>query len=620
MSEHSAREASTRTGRADLQRRDLALLRGVLGAVDSTLECNQALGLALQTMVEILPGFSGMVLVTDERNPGFEILAHRGLKAQDLPQRLFMDQLPCREALEAAVPLMFVECSSDECPAGLLMDNPHGCLLTPLKTHHTTLGLLCLFYPPDFQVGSLDLSLWEDIGLQLGRRIVSDRIQARAAQERGLLQTLYAVSNQLATSLDVDWLLFNALDLSISATNARNGSIFLLPIPGTAASHILRHELAADLTDQVIDQLLTRGLAGWAIQHKEGAIIADTAHDPRWISLPDDPHPPHSALAVPLLARERVLGVLTLDHTETDHFDSLHMALMRAIAHQISTAIERARLYDRVSHLAEELAQRVEERTQELKETQDQLIQAEKLAALGELAAGIAHEINNPLTILQAYLEHLTSLLETDDEVLRLVDPMGEALENVANLARQLRDFSRPAIGEWHPLDVHRALANVLRLVGKELANCQISVRRSLADYLPQVRGDVRQLEQVFLNLILNARDAMPSGGWLTIETRATADTVCVTFRDTGIGIREEDLTRIFEPYFTTKEDRGTGLGLAICQRVMMQHGGKVTVASQVGKGTAFTVHLPVDVYGLPNAAAPGALAGAAARQDVVPS
>ncbi|MFN2165916.1 MAG: sensor histidine kinase, partial [Anaerolineae bacterium] len=332
--------------------------------------------------------------------------------------------------------------------------------------------------------------------------------------------------------------------------------------------------------------------------------------DPRWLSFENDPSPAGSVLAVPLKARGRVLGVLTLDHAETDHFDGRHMALMRAIAHQISTAIERARLYDEVSHLAEELAQRVEERTQELKETQAQLIQAEKLAALGELAAGIAHEINNPLHILQAYLEYIEARAEPGAAVLELLEPMSAALDNVGRLAQQLRDFSRPASGQWHLLDLNAAIGSVLRLVNKELSNCQIVVRESLAGYLPQVRGDVRQLEQVFLNLILNARDAMPGGGDLFIETRADTDTVYATVRDTGTGVREEDLGRIFEPYFTTKEDRGTGLGLAICQRVVVQHGGKITVRSELGKGATFTVHLPVDALDAYDAGAADVVGG----------
>lgn len=602
MSELSVQPAPASREVPDPHKRDLALLRGVLSAVDSSLERDQALGLALQTILDILPGFAGMVMVSDERTPGFEVVAHRGLPSESLPQRLFLDRVPCREAVETGLPLLFVECPSDDCPAGGLPDKSYGCLLAPLKTHQAVLGLLCLFYPPAFEVGGLDLSLWEDIGLQLGRRISADWLQARDAQERQLLRTLYTVSNHLASSLDSDWLLSNALNVAISATEARKGNIFLLPEPGATTTRILRRDLSTAEVDEVMGQVLAEGLAGWVVRHRQGAIIADTTQDPRWLALPHDPDPARSALAVPLLAQEQVLGVLTLDHAETNHFDHRHMALMRAIAHQISTAVERAGLYNEMSHLAEDLAERVEERTRELEEIEDLLIQADKLAALGELTAGIAHEINNPLHILQAYLEYLTTRPAPGEEILELEKPMGDALDNVARLARQLTDFSRPAAGEWQPLDVNQAAANVLRLVRKEMVHNQITVQPSLADDLPPVRGDKRQLEQVFLNLILNARDAMPSGGRLVIETRAEGDTVCVTVEDTGIGISEEDLPRVFEPYFTTKEDRGTGLGLAICQRVMMHHGGKITVRSKLGEGAVFTVHLPVDTYGLAEA------------------
>ena len=586
-----------------MNKRDLALLRGVLSAIDSTLESNQALDLALKRILGTL-GLAGMVMVKDRQTPGFEIVAHGGLPAGALPRRIFLDRLPCREAVETAQPLIFVECPGEGCPAGSLVDQPHGCLLAPLKAQQSVLGLLCLFFPPEFQVGSVDLSLWEDIGVHLGRRIKGDRLQAQAEQERELFQTLYTVSQRLDTSLDMDWVLANALELSISSTNARDGSIFLLPAPGTEAPRILRRELSPAEGNQVIDDVLAGGLAGWVVRHKEAAIIADTAQDPRWLSFPDDPEPPCSAMAVPLIARGRVLGMLTLDHGEVDHFDARHLALMTAIAYQISTAIERARLYDEVSHLAQELAELVDERTQELKEIQGQLIQAEKLAALGELAAGIAHEINNPVHVLLSYLEYMVARAEPGDTILELLEPMGNALDNVANLAQQLRDFSRPASGRWEPLDVNEAIGQVLRLASKELLKRQISIQESLPAYLPQVRGDVRQLEQVFLNLLLNARDAMPSGGELFVETRADTDTIYATFRDTGMGISEEDLPRIFEPYFTTKEDRGTGLGLAICQRVLMQHGGKITVQSNLGQGTSFTVHLPVDTYVPPDAAA----------------
>jgi two-component system NtrC family sensor kinase len=270
------------------------------------------------------------------------------------------------------------------------------------------------------------------------------------------------------------------------------------------------------------------------------------------------------------------------------------MGLMRAIAHQASAAIEKARLHKELSHLADILAERVEERTRELRETQAQLVQAEKLAALGELSAGIAHEINNPLHILQLYVEHMSSMVTSDAPFVEFLDPMRNALDNISRLAGQLRDFSRPASGEWKPIDVNDTMRSVLRLVNKEMMHCQIEVVDELASALPLVSGDTRQLEQVFLNIILNARDAMPAGGRLTIETYAGETDIHIRFADTGIGIEEDNLTRIFEPYFTTKEDRGTGLGLAICQRIVTQHGGRVSVSSKLGEGTVFILHLPI--------------------------
>jgi signal transduction histidine kinase len=329
------------------------------------------------------------------------------------------------------------------------------------------------------------------------------------------------------------------------------------------------------------------------VRNKEGIIITDTSKDGRWLALPDDPNPAYSALAVPLMASNQVLGVITLDHSEIGHFEPQHMGWMRAIAYQASLAIEKARLHNEVTHLADVLAERVEERTRELRETQAQLVQAEKLAALGELAAGIAHEINNPLHILQAYVEHMGGKLLANSPFIDFIDPMRNALDNIARLAGQLRDFSRPAGGEWKPLDVNRTLENVLKLVNKEMMHCQIEVQDRLSSQLPTVTGDMRQIEQVFLNLILNARDAMPGGGRIAIETYATDDKVHIRFADTGVGIREEDLERVFEPYFTTKEDRGTGLGLAICQRIITQHGGRISVSSRVGEGTVMILHLP---------------------------
>jgi len=596
LSEQPASRNVTRNLITDQFRRDLALFRTVMSAVNSTPELDHALRLTLRTILGALgPGFAGMVLLRERPHPGLAVAAHQGLWSQDAPSRVFVNNCPCDQAIESRMPVFEPNHPGLTCHRDLPSYREHSRLVSPLKTRQNSiLGVLCLFCPPGFRIETIDLSLWEDIGMQIGRAIEDARLHIELQQVRELLQTLYAISDHLAASLDLDWVLSRVLDLSISATDARHGSIFLMPAPETPTPRILRRDLPTEEADVVISEVLTDGLAGWVVDHKEGTIIVDTAQDPRWLAFSDDPNPPRSALAVPLLANGRTLGVLTLDHVEVNHFQAQHMGLMRAIAHQASAAIEKARLHKELSHLAEILAERVEERTRELRETQAQLVQAEKLAALGELAAGIAHEINNPLHILQLYVEHMNSMVTPDTPFVEFLDPMRNALDNIARLAGQLRDFSRPASGEWKPINVNDTLRSVLRLVNKEMMHCQIEVVVELTSDLPLVSGDTRQLEQVFLNIILNARDAMPGGGRLKLETYAGESDIHMRFADSGVGIESENLTRIFEPYFTTKEDRGTGLGLAICQRIVTQHGGKVSVSSKLGEGTVFIIHLPI--------------------------
>jgi signal transduction histidine kinase len=572
----------------------------MMAVVNSSPEMEHVLSQTLRTLLEVMgPGFSGMVLLRDRPHPGLVVAAHHGVWLDTAPSRIFVDNCPCDQALTSRMPIFEPQCSTCTCQPVLPANMQHSRLVTPLRDRQNSIvGVLCLICPAALQMETMDLSLWEDIGTQIGRAIEDARLHIQLQQTQELLQTLYDVSDHLAASLDLDWVLSRVLDLSISATQARHGSIFLLPASDSSTPRILRRDLPLEDADIEASEVLTDGLAGWVVRHQEGTLIFDTAQDPRWLSFPGDERPARSALAVPFIANDRVAGVLTLDHAEPGHFQAQHMGLMRAIAHQASTAVEKARLHREVSSLAEVLAARVEERTRELKETQAQLVQAEKLAALGELAAGIAHEINNPLHILKAYVEHMSVKLTPDNPFAEFLEPMRTALDGIARLAGQLRDFSRPASGEWKPVHVNKILSNVLRLVNKEMLHCQIEVGQNLSADLPLISGDTRQLEQVFLNLILNARDAMPGGGRLTVESYAGENAVHIRFADTGVGIRDDQISRIFEPYFTTKEDRGTGLGLAICQRIVTQHGGRISVSSKLGEGAVFILHLPISNSG----------------------
>jgi len=231
----------------------------------------------------------------------------------------------------------------------------------------------------------------------------------------------------------------------------------------------------------------------------------------------------------------------------------------------------------------------------------EQLLQSQKLAAVGELAAGLAHEINNPLAIIRQEAEWLLFLCRQSDpldlaeavhglrQILSQVDRSREITTNLLNFARR----QQPVV---QAVNLNRLVADMVRLVAKEAAQRRISLVQQLADDLPTLYSDAPLLRQVFLNLLNNALQAIGQDGTITVATEALGpDQLAVQIRDTGCGIPPEHLARIFDPFFTTKgQGQGTGLGLSICHGIIERLGGTITVASEVGKGSTFTVKLPL--------------------------
>ena len=225
---------------------------------------------------------------------------------------------------------------------------------------------------------------------------------------------------------------------------------------------------------------------------------------------------------------------------------------------------------------------------------EQQLQHSEKMASVGLLAAGVAHEVNTPLTGISSYTQMLRERIEKDDPRGDLLEKIEKQTFRAAKIINNLLNFSRAAGSELEPLDVNRVLLDVVSLVEHQLDASRIKLVREMAADLPMVRGNENRLQQVFFNLILNARDAMPSGGWLTLATRADDDAVVVEVRDTGTGIKGEDIKRIYDPFFTTKGiGRGTGLGLSVSYGIVQEHGGAIFVDSAPGQGTTFQIALP---------------------------
>ena len=294
-----------------------------------------------------------------------------------------------------------------------------------------------------------------------------------------------------------------------------------------------------------------------------------------------------AGVTLPLLASQRVVGFLCmLDDRVPEAFASDELAAMLEVGEQAAITIENSRLYERMK-------------------------ERDRLAALGEMAAGLAHEIRNPLGAIKGAAQYLDprSLAEGDAEILQIIV---EEVNRLDGVVAQFLDYSRPFPGpgtsdRFQPTDVNDVVWKTMKLIEASLPK-NLSVELELTPELPVITGDAEQLKQVFINLALNAVQAMPDGGRLAVRTRRphapvemglsdstpryAADQIEVIFGDTGAGIPEDALDRIFIPFYTTKS-KGTGLGLAISQRIVKGHGGSIEVKSRIGEGTEFILRFP---------------------------
>jgi len=350
-----------------------------------------------------------------------------------------------------------------------------------------------------------------------------------------------------------------------------------------------------------------------------------------------------SWLGVPLVAENRLVGVLSVMSDKPGAFDESTVELVTTIGTQVGKVVNTTRLYEelekarysaetwgkelevkvdeRTSELTEareeleslneDLERRVEERTQELRDMQTRIVQSGRLAAVGELSAGVAHELNNPLAGILGYAQYDLETLEgsdasslTDEDVakfkghLTFIERGARRCTDIVGSLVRFAETSRCASSE---IDVNELVRETLGFTERELSSRGIELKTELADGDMDVVGDPRQLQQVFANIILNARKAMQAGGRLSVTSarvdreNGEGEAVAVTFGDTGCGISDENLVRVFEPFFTTGEvGEGNGLGLSVSYGIVKDHGGDIDVVSKPGVGSTFTVLLPL--------------------------
>lgn len=250
---------------------------------------------------------------------------------------------------------------------------------------------------------------------------------------------------------------------------------------------------------------------------------------------------------------------------------------------------------EKLIHWGETLEERVEERTKELREMQDYLIQSEKLASLGKMSAGVAHEINNPLTSILINAHLMLEKIEKKHPFHEYLNLIADETSRCTNVVKGLLEFSRQNPPQKVYSDVNEIINRTLQLLENQASFQNIRIIKKLNDNLPRIKLDKNKIDQVFWNLMINSSEAMPKGGTLTIVSQFSTDEnyIEIEFIDTGVGIPKEAINKLLEPFYTTKS-KGTGLGLAISYGIIEQHQGKIEVKSEPGQGSIFTISLPV--------------------------
>jgi signal transduction histidine kinase len=291
-----------------------------------------------------------------------------------------------------------------------------------------------------------------------------------------------------------------------------------------------------------------------------------------------------SLLSVPLVFHGKAMGTLSVYTAELRNFSNEEVRILTALAEMSGIAIEKARLYERIVDIEEELRQN------------------EKLSALGLLAAEVAHEIRNPLTVMKMLYHSLDLKFSQGDPRNRDAEMMGEKMNHLNKIVEQILNYARTAEPNLAPVNINKLVGDMALLTRHKLSNQNIHFIRELDPELPLVLADSTQIEQALLNLTLNATEAMPGGGTLTIATRALKPVkaekrgfVILEVKDTGEGMNEEQQERAFSSLLNTTKKTGTGLGLAIVSKIVETHNGTIKVHSGIGKGTSIELHLPID-------------------------
>ena len=419
-------------------------------------------------------------------------------------------------------------------------------------------------------------------------------------REIGQLRTLVKAGMILSARLSLTTVLQRIANMACKVVNARYGALGVLDGKG-GLSQFITAGIDENAKRAIGPLPVGKGILGVLVHEAKPLRLKDLTTDPRAHGFPPNHPPMKSFLGVPVVSKGKVFGNLYLTEKQgAEEFSEKDKDLVITLAAQAAIAIENASLYEELHRSY-----------QELKRSQALLLRQEKLASLGRLAAGLAHELNNPLNTIAGFVEALqrrshaeTHLASKEfEDFPRLLKMVQGEVDRAAAIVRRLLDFARQREPSFALVDLGRLISESVSFVERQAA---LANKRIVVEPFPspvQMKADAQMLQQLLLNLLTNALDAIEGAG----EVRLAANTVAIgrgqqqflqiSVADNGCGIPQENLSKVFDPFFTTKEvGKGTGLGLPICQSIVEQHGGTIEIKSEgIGKGTTVTMKLPLE-------------------------
>lgn len=559
----------------------LKLLYHVGNVIHSTLDPQEALRLILAEAVRMVSASSGSVVLVNPTNSLLEIHASENLPATAAELRLRIGEGITGWVARAGKSARVGNVAED---SRYVMVRPgvRSELAVPLEVNGEVRGVLNVDSDRVDAFSAEDEELLQALAFQAAKVIHNTWLYEQLRLKAQLFETLASVSQTINSTLNLDDALHVITREAATLMRAKMCSLMLLDetrkwldlraSSGAGSAYLSKPRLSIE-----------ESLLGVVVRRKKPLQVENVQQSTRYQNIEVARNEGLiSLLSVPLLFANEAIGTVNVYTGQPYSFSNEEIRILSALAELSAIAIEKARLYERIV------------------DVEEQLRQNEKLSALGLLAAEVAHEIRNPLTVMKMLYHSLDLQFAADDPRAKDARIIDEKIEHLNRIVEGILDFARTSEPRFVPVNLNQLIDELWLLVRHKFNNQHVKLVRNLQADLPLVSGDGAQLEQAFLNVMLNAADAMQHGGVLTISSRLVSVRRsgnrfgCVEFKDTGVGMSEVRRRELFTSVLTSTKPKGTGLGLAIVGKVIEAHNGRLQIKSSPGKGTTVRIILPV--------------------------